>query len=521
VIAVVIEILILLVVVLLAAGLAAPARRRTNPDRPGLGSFIHHLLLPGLVLALTPAVVLLLEMWAPAAEYMTANPMHQPAWQVFWLGILILGLVESIVRQVIALRGHDWPVPDLLEDILRTLLILLLAFVVLKVELGWNIGPLLASTALVTAVLGFALQGVLGNLLSGMSLHLTRTVKQGDWISMTGVEGRVKRTNWRETRIITVNGHELVVPNTTVAGAVLHNMNHPTPVRRQSVDVGASYSDEPDEVIAALEEAAREVAEVLPKPAPEAIVTAFEDYGINYQLRFWTKQYHRRQWIDGQVCRHIWYKFKRRGIEIPFPMSDKLLNDFMTVVYSQRKLEPEGPDRASIVRDLMASDLHSKVFTDAEGGPLLQRDDYELLGPLVHRQLYTRGETLMSEGDEGDTFHVLVAGELKGSIEGTPPITFTIEPGSVVGEMSLLTGEVRSATLTTAGSCELLTFDREAFVALLALREEIPERLADLAAERAAANRAAADKGRQGQKAALDSGERSGFLNRLLGLLKR
>ncbi len=78
-----------------------------------------------------------------------------------------------------------------------------------------------------------------------------------------------------------------------------------------------------------------------------------------------------------------------------------------------------------------------------------------------------------------------------------------------------------SATLTTAGSCELLTFDREAFVALLALREEIPERLADLAAERTAANRAAADELRDGQKAAVDVGERSGILRRLLGFLGR
>jgi small-conductance mechanosensitive channel/CRP-like cAMP-binding protein len=506
------EVLALLLIFAVASGLAAPVRRRTDPDKPGLGALAHILLRPILVLALTWPVVWAADLWPTANAYLAANPQHFSAWQVFWLGVFALGLLEALARQIIAARGRDWPVPDLLEDILRALLILLLAFLVLKIELGWDIGPLLASTALVTAVLGFALQGVLGNLLAGMSMHLTRTVKQGDWINVDGTEGRVKRTNWRETRLITINGHELILPNSRVSDAVIHNLNHPNPVRRHAVDVGASYSDEPDQVIAALEAAARQVPEVMDKPAPEAIVTTFEDYGINYQLRYWTRLYHRRRWVDGQVCRHIWYKFKRAGIEIPFPMSDKLLNDFMTVVYDQRKLEPEERDLAAMARDLQASRLFDGLLT---------AEDCARLAPLVRREKWTRGEVLMQEGEEGETFHILLSGRLDGHIAGDPPVTFAVEAGAVVGEMSLLTGEPRSATLTVATSSELLTLDHAAFVALLELRDEIPERLADLAAERAAANRAAADAARERRAAgSAQASERAGILSRLLGFIR-
>lgn len=508
------ELSLFLLVFLLALALAAPVRRRTQPDQRGLAGLAHHLVRPALVLVLTPLLALALQFWPPADAWLADHGDHLRAWEVFWAGVLALGLIEAVARQLVAWRGREWPVPDLLEDLLRAVLILVLAFVVLRVELGWNIGPLLASTALVTAVLGFALQGVLGNLLAGMSLHLTRTVKQGDWVAVGDVEGRVKRTNWRETRIRTIAGHELIVPNSRVADSVIHNLNHPSPLRRHAVDVGASYSDEPDQVIAALVAAAREVPEVLDRPAPDALVTAFEDYGINYRLRYWTRNYQQRTLIDGQVCRHIWYKFKRRGIEIPFPMSDKLLNDFMTVVYQQRKLAVDDQDVAAIARDLAASQLGDMLPLDAA--------DYARLAPRVRRELFTHGETLMTQGDPGDTFHVLISGKLTGTIAGDDVVTFDVGPGAVLGEMSLLTGEARAATLVVAESSVVLTFDRDAFVALLGLTPEVPERLADLAAERLARNRAAADVARaERNQVTVDGDERASVLSRLLGFLGR
>ena len=511
----VIEILVLLLLLGVAALLASPIRRRTDPDRVGIGGIAHHLILPLLVLGLSEPAVWASAFWTPAAQWLAANPAHLSAWRLFWLGVLSLAVVETAVRQVVALRRRQWPLPDLLEDILRALLVLLLAFVVLRVELGWNIAPLLASTALVTAVLGFALQGVLGNLLAGMSLNLTRSVKQGDWVDIGGIEGRVQRTNWRETRVHTIDGHELIVPNSKVADSVVHNLGHPTPLRRHRVNVGASYSDAPDEVIAALVQAAAEVDDVLDKPAPEAIVTAFEDYGINYQLRYWSRQYHRRAWVDGQVCRHVWYRFKRAGIEIPFPMSDKLLNDFMTVVYNQRKLEPEQADVDGVVADLLASRLHTDILAG-----LLDRERWSAVAPLVRREAWTAGEIVMRQGDPGETFHVVVDAVLEGRLDDG--VTFTVEPGSVVGEMSLLTGEPRGATLRVARGGDLLTFDRAAFAALLGLDDAVPERLADLAAARAAANRDAADKlqaDRAAQTGAAD--DRAGILRRLMGFLGR
>jgi CRP-like cAMP-binding protein len=351
-----------------------------------------------------------------------------------------------------------------------------------------------------------------------------RTLQPGVWVELDGVVGRIVKTNWRETRIRTRGGHMYIFPNARIAENRIHNFSEPTPLRRHEINVGASYSDAPDEVIAALKEATRNVPEVRRSPAPEAMVTEFQDYGINYRLFYWTTELHRDLPISGHINRNIWYQFKRRGIEIPFPMSDKLLNDFMAVVYNQRKLMPHEEDVAAGVKDLLDSDLCTEILVDAEGDPLLSADDLAQVAPLVRRQPYTSGEILCRQGDDGDSFWVVARGKLRGEVkkDGQVAATFELGKGAVVGEMSLLTGVPRSATLLVAESAQLLEFGPEAFAALLGLHEDLPARLSELAADRAARNREALEElARQRENGGMVQLEQKGILKRLLRMMGR
>ncbi len=526
----VIEILVLLLLWLVASGVSGPLRKRLHRDLGGAGlgsllvDLLAHVSRPLLVLALTELAVLAVSPNAHVGGWIADRADHLTAWRMFWIGVLGVLLLEGIVKSLFRWRRRAFPVPDLLERILRGVLVMAVAFLVLRVEMGIDIGPLLASTALLSAVIGFALQGVLGNLLAGMSLHLVRTLKPGLWIEIDGIEGKVVTTNWRETRIRTRGGHLHVIPNAKVAEARVHNLNDPTPMRMHRVEVGASYSDEPDEVIAALLEAARSVPEVKRAPEPTVSITAYLDFGINYRLMYWTSDYPRHVAIDGEVNRMIWYKFKRRGIEIPFPMSDKLLNDFMAVVYNQRKLPPSDVELESVVDALEASDLCTSLLLDAEGNPLLDRTALEGIAPLVRSQPWTSGETLCSQGDDGETFWILATGELAGTVsaDGETAAEFTLSPGCVVGEMGALTGVPRSATITVAESSRLLEFGPEAFRALLAVHPDVPARLSELAAERTEKNRASLEAlARERADRAPVVLEKSGILNRLKNIVKR
>jgi len=192
------------------------------------------------------------------------------AWFRFWEFVFLIALVEGLVVVFCRILKKPLPVPDLLLNILRGVLIVAALLAVLRFQLGINISPVLGASALVTAVVGFALQGVLGNLLAGMSLHVVRSVVPGDWVVIGDIEGEVIQTNWRETRLRTIGGHIIVVPNSTVAAATIHNMSRPTPRRRHRIFVGASYSDAPADVIDALVQSAGVVPEVLREPAPSA-----------------------------------------------------------------------------------------------------------------------------------------------------------------------------------------------------------------------------------------------------------
>ena len=490
------EIAFFAAILFLALLATIPVRRRlrqawAGKPLPRLGaSLLRRLSFPLATAAIT-LVVFGAGRFFPAGAKIVPDASHVASWLVFFLALLVLDLIEIAALEVYALRKRTFPVPLLLRNILRFLLLLGVLFLILRTGLGVDISPLLASTALLTAVIGFALQGVLGNLLSGMSLHLTKSLLPGDWVAIGSAEGQVIQTNWRETRLRTTGGHIIVVPNSAVASAEMRNFSSPTPLRRHNVYVGASYSDEPAEVIAALIESALEAPDVVPDPPPQAYVTEFKDFGINYVLRFWTNRYWDRTPIEGNVSRMIWYKFKRRGIEIPFPMSDKLLNDFMEVVYTQRRIQADDGAVREIAREFAESDLVKTFLAGAEGAPLLSPEEIERIARLLKRVSFTRGETVFRQGEEGDTCYVVLSGKLEGRIEfegGMPPHAFEIAPGALVGEMSLLTGLPRTATVKTLDECELLRMDQAAFARLLALKEEIPERLSRVAAERAAAN---------------------------------
>jgi small-conductance mechanosensitive channel/CRP-like cAMP-binding protein len=491
----------LLAVFAAAVALTAPLRRamsdHEHPERglvQGLKNLVGHVSRPLAVLAITELLLGALRFSTEINQHILLISNHLKAWLSFWLIVVCIDLVEGIAREVYILRGRSFPIPELLVSIIRTVLIVASAFLILQTVLEIDISPLLASTALVTAVVGFALQGVLSNLLAGMSMHLTRSVMPADWVRIGDVEGKVVETNWRETRLRTNAGHIMLVPNSTVATATIHNMTWPTSLRRHSVPVGASYSDAPGDVIEALVQAALSVPEVLRDPPPDAYITEFKDFGINYVLRFWSECFHERHSIDGDVARMIWYQFKRRGIEIPFPMSDKLLDDLLTVVTHQRRLPPRDDEIARRIVDLKASDFCTRILVDADGNPLLQDEDLRQVAGKIRRIRYTAGETLFAQGDPGDTCQVVVSGHLQGRVEyedATQAVEFRLGPGALLGEMSLMTGLPRTATVYAREEVELLEIPQDAFACLLALHPEIPAVLSQLVADRAAKNAAA------------------------------
>jgi small-conductance mechanosensitive channel/CRP-like cAMP-binding protein len=491
-----------------------PRRRSTLQF---VGALLNYLAYSVLILMLSVPLIYWLNRTKEPGDW---SKYHQ-VWLSFWGIYALIRLAEGLFVEIFVQLGRPSPFTRLSRGLLRVAVMLGVAFLLIKYQLGFNISVLLTSTAIVTGVIGFAMQGVLGNLLAGMSLHASHSLSVGDWIEVDGTIGRVILVNWRETRLRTVGGHIVIVPNSKLADQTLRNFSSPTNLRRHEIPVAASYGDAPGDVMDALLEAAQSIPMVEKHPAPDAYVTGFKDFCIEYVLLFWSKQYEQYIIIEGHVMRMIWYKFMRRGIEIPFPMSGRLLGNFLEAVHAQQFEKPLASEIEGIVDDLLNSDFGHKLLADPEGHCMLSRDEVKAVARIVKRIRFTHGETLMRQNDTGESFYVLVRGTVHGNIahtDSTQNVEFDLQPGSLFGEMSLLTGLPRTATMTATTDCELIEFDQNAFTCLLSLREEIPQILSDLAAARTAENAAAWEKLRASAKEPPVM-EHDGILHRLRRML--
>lgn len=416
--------------------------------------------------------------WHPAR--FQVDPLALKGWTVGWSAILLFGLTEGTMRSYCLLRKRPFPMENLILSLLRAVFTVAVIFLVLHFILKVNVSPLLTSTAIVSAAVGLALKEMLVDLLDGMIMHLSRTIVPSDWVAFNNIEGEVLSTSWHETRIRTTDGHIYVVPNSVIARALVHNMTWPDAKRRHTLLVPVSYADSVEEVVTALTEAAQEDHEVLSTPPPEAFIHEFHDYGVVYKLRFWSTRYYDRSAFQGRIANRVWYQFKRRRIEIPVPVSGKTIFNLMG---QERRQDPAPSTEACLVN----SDFFRNFVADAQGQSLLESAQIKTFADTLHKRMFGPGEVLFRQGETGQACFILLHGRLKCRIEFKELDKFTeyeMEPGTLFGEISLVTGLPRTATVTALSECHLLEITQESMARLFELNATIPEHLARLAAER-------------------------------------
>jgi CRP-like cAMP-binding protein len=287
-------------------------------------------------------------------------------------------------------------------------------------------------------VVGFALQDTLGNLFAGLAIQIERPFRVGQWIRIGDFEGKVAEVTWRATKLLTKAGQFVIVPNSAMSKDAILNYSEPTSPTRIEVDVGASYDVAPNDVKRALHEALDNAPLVLREPAPDVILEDFAASAITYRVRFWIDDYGRDTAARDQVRTNIWYTFGRRGIEIPYPIQ---------VEYSR---DAPGPRSDDDVRDAAARlggiDLFNAL--DEAERTHLARDGRE--------RLFGAGERVVRQGDEGESMFVVLGGRVRVTIEPSGREVAVTGAGGVFGEMSMLTGDPRTATVTAATDARLL-----------------------------------------------------------------
>src|SRR5437660_4431542 len=351
-------------------------------------------------------------------------------------------------------------IPDLLRLMFMTGGLALAALIFLRTVMGINVIALVAIPTALTAVVGFALQDTIKRFFAGITLG--KLVRVGDWVMVAGREGRVTDVDLGHLTIMTRDDDLIMIPNNIVLQQDILNYNRPTTKHARSVLVGAAYDASPVDVQRILVDAAKAVAGVLSEPSPQAFTVAFKDSNVEYRLKYWIDEYAKAPQVEGQVLTYVWYAFKRHGIEMPFPQLT------IHTLSPEAALATASKERKHIVEGLRRVDFLA----------VLSPEELQSLAQEVMIRLYLPGEVVVRQGDEGSELFIILDGLADVRLgEGPQSVVTTLKTLQFFGEMSLLTGERRAATVVAQSRLQVLVLNKDSMGRLFKSNPSLVERM--------------------------------------------
>lgn len=415
----------------------------------------------------------------------------------------------QLVTEARPLRSFFTHVPKILIDLTQVAIYIVVVLVVL-IRVGVNVTSIVTSSAVLAAVLGFVMKDTLGNLFAGLAIQAQRPFVVGDWIQFDDRQdhiGKVIEINWRATRLWTLDDLEVVVPNATLAMVAIKNYTQPLRHSRRSIYFTAPYSAPTRQVQRVVLEAIRGSWGVLEEPAPSVVTYDFTERGVLYWTRVFTKEMDSRDKVDGGVRDRIWYALKRHGIEIPGPLRQVRLTE-QTQETEARDAEARFKGRVAALRRVdWLSDAADDVIQD--------------LAADAARRFYAQGETILRQGEPGTELFIILDGTVRievrrpdGSTLSLPPLG----PSDFFGEMSLLTGEPRTATVIALEHCEFLVVGKESLARAFDAHPELAQHIDEVISHRRDVQRRLEDEAQRRGTGPLEEGSLWSRIRRSFGI---
>ncbi|MFL5319969.1 MAG: cyclic nucleotide-binding domain-containing protein [Myxococcaceae bacterium] len=397
----------------------------------------------------------------------TSNPTLLKLSTVAWMLAFAFALIRTVVTVVLLLIRWrtQRDVPKIFRDVVDFALYAITAIPIVRSQLAIDLTGLLAGSAILSIVLGLALQDTLGNLFSGLSLQFERPYEIGDWIQVKDYVGKVVQVAWRSIKIETTRREVITVPNSVVSKEAVRKITRAGHASATEIFVTVSYDAPPNRVKDTMMDVLTSIEGTLEDPPPQILLWHFDDNGIRYRIRFYASDYRPGDKILDEFHSRIWYRFKREGMELPYPQRT------VHIRQEQPRADFTVEQAGAILKQV---DILT-VLTEAERAHLAKE---------LKARHFGKGEQVIEQGEEGQTFYVVAAGKVSVRT-GTPSVEVTrLEAGQYFGEMSLLTGEPRTATVIALEDVILLELDRPTFARLFAGHPNLAKELSALLAHR-------------------------------------
>ncbi len=233
------------------------------------------------------------------------------------IGFFVSRAVGRAFLRAIARLELDAPLRDLLARIVRISVMVLFLMMALQ-NLGVELLPLIAGLGVAGAGVALALQGVLGNMVAGLTIMLTRPFRVGEFIDIHGEEGRVEAVTLFSTKLSHPDRSIVIIPNRKIVGEILHNYGT---LRQLNLSVGVAYDTDIGKALQVIDEVLSSNPKVVRDPAPVVRVTALADFSVNIAVRPWA-QVTEAGVASSEINRAILERFRTAGIQIPFPQRE-------------------------------------------------------------------------------------------------------------------------------------------------------------------------------------------------------
>jgi potassium-dependent mechanosensitive channel len=409
---------------------------------------------------------------------------------VFWVSRSLSNLIN---RRLLVRLGLDRGSREVVATFIRYLLTAI-GFVIVLQTAGVNLSSLTLFAGVLGIGLGFGLQNLASNFISGITLLIEQPIRVGDFIEIDKLLGTVENISIRSTTVRTLDGVFVIVPNIRFVENNIINWSYRDPRCRLRVPIGVAQGSDTLIVTEALLTAARKESKVLTDPAPRVWFKGFSDSAMLFELLVWTNQPTESEPIKSALYFGIDRELHHRGIEVPFPQHDlniRNIEDMLHLVQPNsaestgngkyleadvhsRQPAPKAPNNLTL-RDMLRRISYFEQCTDEE---LLQLIEYG------YRQLFPNEQIVCEEGTPGESFYILLKGSVEIFSKQAEQYIATLNEGEFFGEMSLLMGIPRSATVRTLEDTVLFVIERNDLQKLLEDHRGLADQIAHKLMER-------------------------------------
>jgi small-conductance mechanosensitive channel/CRP-like cAMP-binding protein len=384
-------------------------------------------------------------------------------------GIALIRLWGLLVFRIVLPFARLKP-PRITEDIFVIIAYIAWGMVRLRYA-GLDLGSIVATSAMITAVVAFAMQDTLGNILGGLALQMDNSIQIGDWIKVDDVTGKVVDIRWRSTLVETRNWETVVFPNSQLMKNKFMVLGRRTdqPVQlRRWVWFNVGMDTAPTRVVSIVEEAIQQtdIAYVAKHPVPNCVLMDMDEKGYaRYAMRYWLTDLAPDDPTDAAIRWHIMSALQRENIKLAIEERDIHITK-----------ENEKHEEALRQREIM---LRIKTLRKVELFSQMTDDELKTLAERLRYMPFAKGSVVAKQGATGQHWlFIIINGEVEVFIEaanGERRSLSVLSKGSFFGEMSLMTGAPRVASVIAKTDIECYRLDKEAFEGIMSARPSIAD----------------------------------------------